>query len=90
MTTESAPSSTKGLRAFNRIGYGLFVLMSVYYMLRHEPNEALPLLGIALVFDPFNPACAWSARPLYQKAWLIVHLFILFLLLGYVIGQLFV
>lgn len=34
-------------------------------------------LGIALAFDPFDQSVSWKERPLYQRAWLIVHLVLL-------------
>jgi hypothetical protein len=32
------------------------------------------LLGIALAFDPFDQTITWKARPIWQRAWLVIHL----------------
>jgi H+/Cl- antiporter ClcA len=38
--------------------------------------------GIALIFDPFDQKVMWNNRPAYQQIWLIVHISIVFGLLG--------
>ncbi len=65
------------------IGYTLFVLLGVYRLFRAEDMmDAGSAFGIALIFDPFAPV-TWAARPLWQRAWLVVHLTIVFGLIGY-------
>lgn len=44
------------------------------------------LLGIALAFDPFDQTITWKARPIWQRAWLVVHLAICAGLFGMEIG----
>lgn len=72
--------------AFNRFGYTAFVLLSLYFFLvSGDPGAGVSNLGIALVFDPFDPKMAWAQRPRWQKAWLIIHLVALLGALGYLI-----
>lgn len=61
-------------RIVNRMAYTLFVLLSAYFLFfRNDYGDAAANLGIALIFDPFNPQQPWKDRPLYQRVWLIVH-----------------
>jgi hypothetical protein len=62
----------------NRVLYAACVCFAAYYVLfRQSYAEALPMLGIALIFDPFVSSGAWPARPMWQKAWLVLHLLVL-------------
>lgn len=70
-------------KSFNKILYTGFLLIAVFYLLFSKNiSEALASLGIALIFDPFNPQQSWSQRPLYQRVWLIVHVSVV--LLGFI------
>ena len=69
---------------FNRILYGGFVLFSVVQMIIYRDLlEGLPMLGIALAFDPFDQKVKLGDRPLYQRVWLITHVSVFFVLFGY-------
>lgn len=59
---------------FNRMAYGLFILLSIYFAVfsKNYPS-AISNFGIALVFDPFDQTVRFPDRPLYQKVWLITH-----------------
>ncbi len=57
----------------NRAGYGLFLALSAYLLIKGDYDMAVTNFGIALVFDPFDAAVKWSDRPLYQRAWLLCH-----------------
>jgi hypothetical protein len=59
---------------FNRIMYGAFVLLGIYFLVRGDTTSAMSNLGISLIFDPFDQKIHWQQRPSYQKLWLIVHL----------------
>jgi len=80
-TVESKPKDWS--KSFNKILYAGFLLISLFYLLfsKNIP-EAVASLGIALIFDPFNPKQPWGQRPLYQRIWLFVHVGIV--LLGFV------
>jgi len=68
----------------SRIGYSAFVMLAVYFLFfSNEPMEAAINLMLALIFDPFRRDQPFSARPLYQRAWLIVHLAVAFTLFAY-------
>ena len=69
--------------AFNKWAYGVFVLLGVYYLFRHDYVSAAANLGIGLMFDPFNQTVKWQNRKPYQKVWLLVHVAIVFTLLIY-------
>lgn len=73
---------------FNRLLYGLFILLALYQIaVRQDFIDAASSLGIALVFDPFNPAITWNERPAYQKLWLFIHLGLAAAALGYGVSQ---
>ena len=69
---------------FNRIIYALFLGLVVYQVLvRQDFIDAASSMGIALVFDPFNQAVSWKDRPIWQRAWLLIHLGVAAAFLGY-------
>ncbi|MEY4929732.1 MAG: hypothetical protein RI909_456 [Bacteroidota bacterium] len=59
---------------FNRIMYGGFLLLAIYFLITKDVSSAMSNLGIGLIFDPFDQKITWQQRPRYQKLWLIVHL----------------
>lgn len=72
---------------YNRLGYGAFVALAMYYSIfSGDFIEAASALGIALIFDPFNQETPFNERPLWQRAWLIIHLALAAASLGYGIG----
>ncbi len=73
-TTSSPPREWKG---FNRWAYGAFLMLVAYFALSGQYSDAIINLGIALVFDPFDTTVTWAKRPLWQRAWMLVHLAIL-------------
>jgi hypothetical protein len=45
-------------RIISRTMYTLFVVLSAYFLFfRGDYGDAAANLGIALIFDPFNPPC---------------------------------
>jgi hypothetical protein len=83
MTNNVSSKTRDWTKSVNKILYTGFLLIAVFYLLfsKNIP-EAVSSLGIALIFDPFNPNQPWSQRPLYQRIWLFVHVSIV--LLGFV------
>ena len=79
---ESTPTKRDYL-PFNRWAYAVFILLACYQFFFSDRSDAIPSLGIALVFDPFNPNTPWNKRPTLQKAWLISHLLIV--LVGFIL-----
>ncbi|RAR47138.1 hypothetical protein [Flavobacterium lacus] len=68
---------------FYKFLYGGFVLFGLYYAIFSKNfGDAAMMLGIALAFDPFNKQQAFNERPIWQKAWLIVHLVLVFTFFG--------
>jgi hypothetical protein len=68
---------------FYKFLYGGFVLFGLYYAIFSKNfGDAAMMLGIALAFDPFNQQQAFNERPIWQKAWLIVHLVLVFTFFG--------
>jgi hypothetical protein len=60
---------------FLRFLYVSFVLLALGYLIWGDDLSDVAMnLGIALVFDPFDPKQPWNQRPLYQRIWLLVHL----------------
>ncbi len=83
MTTTNETARPKDRTVlFNRILYGTFTALAVYFLATHRIAEAMSNLGVALIFDPFDQKIMWNKRPAYQQIWLIVHLSILLGLIG--------
>jgi hypothetical protein len=58
----------------NRLGYSMFLLLGIYQVLwGNHCGQGIANLGIAMIFDPFNPQQPWQQRPLYQRIWLLLH-----------------
>jgi hypothetical protein len=83
MTTFNPSQTNNRSATFNRVFYGLFVVLSLYFLIKGEPASAMSNLGMALIFDPFDSSIRWDNRPLYQKTWLFVHVALVFILLAY-------
>ena len=58
----------------NRYVYVLYMVLAFYLAVKGNFVWAFTNLGIALVFGPFNTMEKWQHKPLYQKAWLLVHM----------------
>jgi hypothetical protein len=68
---------------YNRFLYGAFVALGLYFLLANKDiSTAMSNFCIALIFDPFDQKVTWASRPMYQRVWLIVHVVIVFCLLG--------
>lgn len=90
MTREGRTMADKGLRlveGFNRVLYAAFVLFGAYWLVRGEAGEAFSMIGIALIFDPFDTEQSWHDRPAWQRAWLIGHLVVLTFVGGMAISE---
>ncbi|MBI1343456.1 MAG: hypothetical protein GC171_11035 [Terrimonas sp.] len=73
----------KGNKRVNRVLYLSFVALSAYFLFfSRDMGTAMSNLGIALVFDPFDPGVAWKNRPSWQRVVLVLHLVVVFILLG--------
>lgn len=78
MPTANQSTSAKTLSpTINRVLYGSFVLLSLYFFLTKSYEDAVINLGIALIFDPFDQTVRWDMRPVWQRVWLIAHLVIM-------------
>ena len=55
MTTikETSRTHEKSI-VFNRVMYGAFVLLSLFFLAKEDASTAMSNLGIALIFDPFD------------------------------------
>ncbi|HSF45173.1 MAG TPA: hypothetical protein VLA58_04155 [Chitinophagaceae bacterium] len=75
MTETVAPQGRDITRKFNRIAYGVSILLALYFLLiSKDVSQAMGTLGIALIFDPFDQKVSFGKRPLYRRAWLMIHL----------------
>lgn len=73
---------------FNRLIYNLFIVLAIYQIgMRQDFIDAASSMGIALIFDPFNPSISWKDRHVWQKAVMFLHLGIAAAFLGYGISQ---
>ncbi len=69
---------------YYRAIYLLFILLGLYQVLaRKDFIDGASSIGIALIFDPFNRTVSWDKRPMWQRAWLLIHLAVAAALLGY-------
>lgn len=68
--TEITPKA----KSFNKPAYFIFVLAGICFLVIKDFSQATIFWGLALVFDPFNINTPFGKRPLYQKAWLFIHL----------------
>lgn len=83
------PSQTIKQRAqnWNKVPYGTFTLAGiVFWLVSEDRSLAATFLGIALVADPFDQSQPWGERPLWQRAWLILHLGLTAAAFGYWMG----
>lgn len=76
ITNQPANTKTRSI-VINRVLYGAFVLLCLYYFLTGSYEDAAVNLGIGLIFDPFDQTVRWNDRLRWQRAWLIVHLFVM-------------
>jgi hypothetical protein len=82
-STKQQTDVTSRSLLINRFMYGAFVLLGMYNLVfRRDPADAMSNFGIALIFDPFNQEIRWVSRPIYQRVWLVVHVALVFVLLG--------
>ncbi len=76
--TKPTPTVRNISPLFNRIAYVAFVLLCMYYLLfSPDKMQGVSMLGIALVFDPFDQQMPFNKRPIWQRALLLIHLAIL-------------
>jgi hypothetical protein len=86
---ETVTSKTRDYsRSFNKILYGGFILLGVYFLLfSKDLSQGVINIGIALAFDPFDPKQPFKERPLYQKGWLLMHVVVSLGLFVYMITR---
>lgn len=61
-------------RNFNRIAHIGLVFLGVAHLLMNDVSMAGAVLGLALVFDPFDAQQPWGERSSIQKTWLLALL----------------
>ncbi len=65
-----------------RIGYVGCIVFSIILMLIYKDQmEGLSVLGIALIFDPFDPLVPFNKRPAGQRILLLTHGLLVILLM---------
>lgn len=69
MTSEKIYKTTR----FNKYAYVIFLLAGIVFLFLKNYSSAVIFLGLAPVFDPFNPAVKFNHRPLWQRLWLVAH-----------------
>ena len=77
----------KSNQIIQRFLYGGFTALGIYKIVTGHFGDAAMYLGIALINDPFDATITWKERPLWQRAWLVVHLAICAGALGLEIGM---
>ncbi len=84
MKQELLTKTSQKFVPFNRYAHVLIILLSIYFVVKGDYELAFTNLGVALVFDPFDPSVKWQQRPMYQRMWLILNVAILFTGLIYI------
>lgn len=57
----------------NTFIYSIFLIAAIVFVCLKDFSTAIIFSGIGLAFDPFNQSLAFYKRPVWQRAWLIVH-----------------
>lgn len=78
MKQELTANQNRQTKQINRYAYILYLILVAYLLIKGDIEWAVANMGIAMVFDPFDPKVKWQDRPLYQRAWLIAHLTLTF------------
>lgn len=68
------------------MAYWLCLLLGLWQIFSQGISEGISTIGIALIFDPFNASRAWGEKRLWQRMWLIAHLSLTFVLLGFLLS----
>jgi hypothetical protein len=69
--------------SFNKFLYIGFILVGFFQLFFSKDfMQAGSSIGIALAFDPFDQEQKWNDRPTWQKAVLLIHLVVVFVLFG--------
>lgn len=71
----------QGYTGYNKIVYGVFIVVALIFIIRNEFGDSIIYAGLALAFDPFDTTVPFNKRPLWQRAWLVVHLVAVLVLL---------
>jgi thiol:disulfide interchange protein len=79
--TSSQTAEKESSHVVVKVIYAAFILFSIYYLLKGDIISAASNLGIGLIFDPFKSS--WQQRKVWQKAWLLIHLTLVFVLFGF-------
>ena len=70
---ETETNTKPAAKNFNKPAYIVFVVAGIYFLVMKDFSQAAVFWGISLAFDPFNKAIPFPERPLYQRAWLYIH-----------------
>jgi len=57
----------------NRIIYGSFIIVALISMIMQGYLVTVSLLGLAILFDPFDVKQSWKEKPFWQKAVFVVQ-----------------
>jgi hypothetical protein len=57
----------------NRIIYGSFIIVALLSMIMQGYLVTVSLLGLAILFDPFDVKQSWKEKPFWQKAVFVVQ-----------------
>lgn len=85
MKQELSAKTAPKFSPFNRYAYIAYMVLVIFLFIKGDYEWAFTNLGIALVFDPFDPTVKWQQRPMYQKVWLLVQVALTFAGLAYIL-----
>ncbi len=75
-------NSAAKIRHDNKYTYSTLVVLAIACIWQKQFASAVICAAIALAFDPFNQQIKFNNRPIWQKAWLVLHLAAVMLLVG--------
>lgn len=74
-------------KSFTRLIYVAMVFIAILSLIYlKDLSNATITFALALAFDPFDQSQEWKSRPIWQRIWLGVHLFLAACLLGMLIS----
>lgn len=71
---ESTVQSEKNTQKINRVGYIVFLITAVYFLIRSDYSTAVTFSALAPIFDPFDPKVPYGKRTPFQKGVLVANL----------------
>lgn len=83
---EKCTDTKPAAKNFNKPAYIVFMIAGLCFLIAKDFSNVFIFWGIALALDPFNTSIPFEKRPLYQRAWLLIHVVLTLAPLAYMIA----